>query len=282
MSQATAGAARTMTQTEVLVSPEWLASRLDDPGIQVIEVDVNAKNFAVGHIRGALLWNVYRDFRNADYSLVEESAIVDLFRRSGLTPDTTVVFYGYAPALAFWMMKLYRHADVRILDGSRDDLAGCRAPVDDGCCGSGGDRVSDARDRPEHPRDAGRGGGVARRSRDPDPRHAHAPLSSTVRSSGRPEAWSRAGAPVTFRRDATSASTGSSTKPGGIATRRRWPWCSRSTGAEPTRMITYCTVGGRGSTAWFVLTYLLGRSGVKVHDGGWAEWGKNPARPVAA
>jgi hypothetical protein len=30
-----------------------------------------------------------------------------------------VVFYGYAPALAVWMMKLYGHADARILDCDR-------------------------------------------------------------------------------------------------------------------------------------------------------------------
>jgi len=30
------------------------------------------------------------------------------------------VFYGYAPAMGFWLMKLYGHADARILDCSRD------------------------------------------------------------------------------------------------------------------------------------------------------------------
>jgi thiosulfate/3-mercaptopyruvate sulfurtransferase len=46
------------------------------------------------------------------------------------------------------------------------------------------------------------------------------------------------------------------------------------------RIITYCTIGGRASTAWFVLTYLLGRGQVQVYDGSWAEWGKLPAVPV--
>ena len=35
-------------------------------------------------------------------------------------PDTTVVLYGYAPAMGLWLMKLYGHQDVRILDCSRD------------------------------------------------------------------------------------------------------------------------------------------------------------------
>jgi len=45
-------------------------------------------------------------------------------------------------------------------------------------------------------------------------------------------------------------------------------------------LITYCTIGGRASTAWFVLTYLLGRDRVRVYDGSWAEWGRLPGAPV--
>jgi thiosulfate/3-mercaptopyruvate sulfurtransferase len=46
-------------------------------------------------------------------------------------------------------------------------------------------------------------------------------------------------------------------------------------------LITYCTIGGRASTAWFVLTYLLGRDHVRVYDGSWAEWGRMVGTPVA-
>ena len=45
-------------------------------------------------------------------------------------------------------------------------------------------------------------------------------------------------------------------------------------------LITYCTIGGRAATAWFVLTYLLGRDGVRVYDGSWAEWGRTADTPV--
>jgi 3-mercaptopyruvate sulfurtransferase SseA len=46
------------------------------------------------------------------------------------------------------------------------------------------------------------------------------------------------------------------------------------------KLITYCTIGGRARTAWFVLTYLLGRDCVQVYDGSWAEWGRMPEAPV--
>ena len=46
-------------------------------------------------------------------------------------------------------------------------------------------------------------------------------------------------------------------------------------------LITYCTIGGRAATAWFVLTHLIGRDRVRVYDGSWAEWGRIPDTPVA-
>jgi thiosulfate/3-mercaptopyruvate sulfurtransferase len=46
-------------------------------------------------------------------------------------------------------------------------------------------------------------------------------------------------------------------------------------------LITYCTIGGRAATAWFVLTQLLGRGHVRVYDGSWAEWGRMTGTPVA-
>jgi len=45
-------------------------------------------------------------------------------------------------------------------------------------------------------------------------------------------------------------------------------------------LITYCTIGGRAATAWFVLTHLLGRERVRVYDGSWAEWGRTAGTPV--
>ena len=54
------------------------------------------------------------------YRTVGTDAVERLVARSGIGPDSTVMFYGYAPALGLWLMKLYGLPDVRILDCSRD------------------------------------------------------------------------------------------------------------------------------------------------------------------
>ncbi len=104
----------------VLVDPQWLHDHLADPHVRVVEVDVSPAAYDDWHIEGAVLWNIYRDLKDADYRLVGTAALEPLLARSGIRPDSTVVFYGYAPALGFWLMKLYGHRDVRILDCCRD------------------------------------------------------------------------------------------------------------------------------------------------------------------
>src|SRR3984893_17581190 len=112
----------------VLVDPQWLEAHLFDPCVQVVEVDVSPAAYDDWHIDGAVLWNVYADLKDADYRLVDAPAVQGLVTRSGIRPDSTVVFYGYAPAMAFWLMKLYGHLDVRILDCSRDTWRSERRP----------------------------------------------------------------------------------------------------------------------------------------------------------
>jgi thiosulfate/3-mercaptopyruvate sulfurtransferase len=64
--------------------------------------------------------HIYGDLKDADYRTVGTGALQRIITRSGIGPQSTVVFYGYAPALGLWLMRLYGHHDVRILDCSRD------------------------------------------------------------------------------------------------------------------------------------------------------------------
>ena len=103
-----------------LVDPGWLAGHLHDADLRVVEVDVSPAAYESWHIDGAVLWNVYADLKDVGYHTVDAAALERLVARSGIGPDSTVVFYGYAPVLGLWLMKLYGHPDVRILDCSND------------------------------------------------------------------------------------------------------------------------------------------------------------------
>ena len=104
---------------EVLVTLQWLEEHLRDPALRVVEVDVSPAAYDGGHIDGAVLWNVYSDLKDSSYRLAGQAAVESLLTRSGISPDSTVVLYGYAPAMGLWLLKLYGHADVRILDCAR-------------------------------------------------------------------------------------------------------------------------------------------------------------------
>src|SRR6202035_2823089 len=104
---------------DVLAGRQWLAAHLHDPLVRVVEVDVSPAAYNDWHIDGAVLWNVYGDLKDADYRTVGTEALQRIITRSGIGPESTVVFYGYAPALGLWLMRLHGHCHVRILDCAR-------------------------------------------------------------------------------------------------------------------------------------------------------------------
>ena len=85
---------------------------------------MSAAAYDAGHIDGAVLWNVYSDLKDSRYQLARKAAVEYLLARSGISPESIVVLYGYAPAMGLWLLKLYGHADVRILDCARGTWQG--------------------------------------------------------------------------------------------------------------------------------------------------------------
>ena len=263
-----------------LVDQQWLEDRLGAPWLRVVEVDVSAAAYNDWHIDGAVLWNIYADLKDADYQLRDSAALERLVARSGIGPDSTVVFYGYAPALGMWLMKLYGHPDVRILDCSRDTWLAERGPRSTvapepaagsfhlgnedpriradqatvrNAIGDAGGTILDVRTEAEYrgerfwPSGAMEPGGRAGHV----PSAVHQPLDGLYRADG------------SFRSAAELRSV-----------------FSRAGLDRGSELITYCTIGGRAATAWFVFTHLLGHERVRVYDRSWAEWGRTPGSPV--
>jgi thiosulfate/3-mercaptopyruvate sulfurtransferase len=263
-----------------LVDPGWLESHLSDPRVRVIEVDVSRAAYDDWHIDGAVLWNVYADLKDADYRLVDIAALERLVARSGIGSDSTVVLYGYAPALGFWLMKLYGHPEVRILDCSRDTwrAEGYRWSNVASEPPSGGFSLSDADTRLRADQAAvreaiGQLGTVL-----VDVRSTAEYRGECFWPSGGMEPGGRAGhVPSAVHQpiDGVYREDGSF-RP---AEELRELFAPAVLDGD-RELITYCTIGGRAATAWFVLTQLIGRNRVRVYDGSWAEWGRLPGVPV--
>ncbi len=283
------------TAEKALVDASWLAAHLHDPNVRVVEVDVSAAAHDDWHIDGAILWNIYSDLKDSEYRTVARTALEALLARAGIGPDTTVVFYGYAPALGVWLLSLLNHRDARILDCSRETWRADGRPWT-----TTATTAMDAR--------AARAATAAAATR----RQRHVKQTERQLRADRAGVEAALGRPGVTLVDVRSQPEyegerfwpSGAMQPDGRAGHipgaihqpidgLHRPDGSFLPAAElrqalsgididgDDELIVYCTIGGRAATAWFVLTRLLGRDRVRVYDASWAEWGRTPTAPIA-
>jgi thiosulfate/3-mercaptopyruvate sulfurtransferase len=273
---------------EALVSTQWVAEHLDDPNVRIAESDEDVLLYDVGHVPGAVKIDWHTDLQNPlDRDYLDEEAFAKLMREKGISPETTVVFYGdknnWWATYALWVFRLFGHDRVKIMDGGRkkwDDegrstsseypsVTPTEYPVpkrDDAQIRAFRDDVL------QHIRKHGQLVDV----RSPEEYRGEKlhmpdyPQEGAVRGGHIPGAksmpWARAVNPDTgeFRsaaelRELYEGQLG--LKPG-----------------EET--IAYCRIGERSSHTWFALSYLLGWPNVRNYDGSWTEWGNGVRLPI--
>ena len=270
-----------------LVSTDWLAAHLGEPGLVVLESDEDVLLYETGHIPGSVKVDWHTELNDPvtrDY--VDGAGFAELMSAKGISRDTTVVLYGdksnWWAAYALWVLTLFGHEDVRLLDGGRAawqaegrELTRDRTAVtasdypvverDDTAIRAYKDEVLDAIGRvpmidvrspaeytgerthmPDYPEEGALRGG-------------HIPTAASV-------PWARAAAADgRFKgRDELAAIY------------------HDEAGLTPEgEVIAYCRIGERSSHTWFVLTHLLGHTSVKNYDGSWTEWGNAVRAPIA-
>lgn len=277
---------------EALVSTAWVADRLEDPGVRIVECNEDPLLYAAGHVPGAVELDWRRDLEDPvrrDY--LDREGFEALARRLRLTPETTVVLYGdknnWWAAYAFWVLQLFGHRRARLMDGGRlkwkqegRDLvraepgggtdpteAAYRAPARD-------DRRHRAfRDQVRAHMEAGRPLVDVRTPEEYSGERLHLPdypNEGALRAGHVPGAvnvpWDRAVDPAdgTFRSAAEL--------------RRIY---GEDAGLDPgDDVVVYCRIGERSAHTWFVLAYLLGFGRVRNYDGSWTEWGNLVGAPI--
>jgi thiosulfate/3-mercaptopyruvate sulfurtransferase len=272
---------------DVLVGTEWLASRLDDPKIRIIESDEDVLLYDTGHIPGAQKLDWHQDLNDPvqrDY--ISSEQFQALLRAKGIDESTTVVFYGdknnWWAAYAFWVFQLFGFTNAKLLDGGRIKWEQEGRPF--------------TTDVPRYP---------------PTSYKAPARSDEKIRAffqevrkhseSGKPLIDVRSPEEFTGQRMHMPDYPQEGTLRGGhIKGARSVPWAraanpdgtfkdadalrtiyEKEKGLKKTDdIIAYCRIGERSSHTWFVLTYLLGYDRVRNYDGSWTEWGNAVRAPI--
>jgi thiosulfate/3-mercaptopyruvate sulfurtransferase len=274
---------------DVLVSADWVADRLDefqsdDPGLRLVEVDVDTEAYDDAHAPGAIGFNWETQLQDqTQRDILDKEDFEELLGSHGITEDSTVVLYGdnsnWFAAYTYWQFKYYGHRDVRLLDGGRDywldedystttevpefsaqeydargPFEGIRAYRDDvEKAIERGVPLVDVRSPEEFSGEILAPPGLQETAQ----RGGHIPGAKNV-------SWAD-----TVQDDGRFKSFDDLQE------------LYESNGVtNDQEVVAYCRIGERSSIAWFALAELLGYDNVVNYDGSWTEWGNLVDAPI--
>ncbi len=273
------------SNSDALVSADWVAEHGRDQGVRLVEVDVDPNAYSGGHIEGAVGWNWRTDLQDqTSRDLASRERLEQLFSRSGITPETTIVLYGdnnnWFAAYAYWQLKYQGHDRVKLLNGGRVKWEADGRPY--------------TTEVPSYPATDYRFSAEPRE----DIRAYRDQVLEAIGRAGlvdvrSPKEYSgELLAPENLPQEGAQ-------RGGHIPTAVNVPWATAvredgtfksqdelrdlygGKGLKPEQeVIAYCRIGERSAHTWFVLKELLGYPQVRNYDGSWTEWGSSIRVPI--
>ncbi|MCB0076108.1 MAG: sulfurtransferase [Anaerolineales bacterium] len=280
-------AARGYDQPEMLVSTDWVAEHKDDPNVVLLESNEDILLYDLGHIPGALKIDWHDDLNDAlrrDY--INTADFEALASRLGITPESTVVFYGdknnWWATYALWVFRLFGHEDLRVMDGGRQKW------IDEGRELTREVPTVEATDyrangRNDEPIRAFRQDvldHIGQQGQLVDVRSPQEYSGEKLHMPDYPQEGAMRGGHIPGARNVpwSRAVNEDGTFKDAPALREIYETEQSLDPTAPT--IAYCRIGERSSHTWFVLTYLLGYPEVRNYDGSWTEWGNLVGVPI--
>ena len=272
---------------ETLVDTQWVADHLNDPQVRIIEADEDPLLYEIGHIQNAVKLDWHTDVQDpVERDFVDQAAFEALMSRYGVSPDTTIVFYGgknnWYAAYSFWLFRMYGHRDLRIMNGGRAKWEAENRPyvkeepqvaATQYTAQEADASIRAFRRQVEAALEAHSGALVDVRSPDEfTGKLVHMinyPQEGAQRGGHIPTAVSIPWATAVNAEDGTFKSNDELKEIYG------------GKGITPNReVIAYCRIGERSAHTWFVLHELLGYPDVRNYDGSWTEWGSSIRVPI--
>ena len=276
-------------QPDTLVTTSWLAERLDDPSVRVIEIGATGDDaeYRTGHIPGAIRF-FWKDlcWHDTDREFVTPGEMADRLGAAGIGPSTTLVLYSdrvQYGTYGFWALTMAGHRRLKLLDGSRTKwLAEGRPltaeapdfdavpyeppPADSSSC-VGRDDVLDK---------LGSAGRLLLDVRSPEEYSGERVMPPPGFDHGAERAGRIPGAVHLYYRELVNDDN-TFLPPHEL--RERFG----GVGASPeqiSEVVTYCRLSHRATLAWVAATQILGWEHVRIYDGSWTEWGSIVGFPI--
>ena len=270
---------------EVLVSTDWVAEHAGDPGVRLVEVDVNTAAYDEGHIRGAVGWHWRKELQDQTVrDITPREALAALLGRSGITPETTVLLYGdnnnWFAAYAYWALKYYGHDRVKLINGGRAkwEAEGRELTTEVPSYPAvqySFPRAVDETVRAYRDEVAGKLGSVGL----VDVRSPKEYSGELLAPENLPQEGAQRGGHIPTAVNIPWATAVA--EDGTFKTAGELRQIYGGQGISPEReVIAYCRIGERSAHTWFVLRELLGFPEVRNYDGSWTEWGSVVKAPI--
>ena len=270
-----------MALSDIIVSTDWLAERLDDPNVVVFDASWHmpsakrdaASEFSESHIPGAVFFDIDQISDHATalpHMLSSPSDFAVAVRRLGVSASSTVVVYDtvglFSAARVWWMFRAMGHQSISVLDGGLPRWIADRRVVETGW------QIPAHGDFRSHPRfDLVRSIEDMAAALD-DPERQVVDARPAVRFAGvAPEP--RAGLRSGHMPGAKNLPFDAVIDNGALASAARLNQVFAAGGVDLVKpMIATC---GSGVSAAVIAIAMarLGRDDVAIYDGSWSEWG---------